>query len=356
MRWTAPASPPWRRRRSCFRPLSGWRAAALGLGLSAVLAVAAGLVPAGAERNYVIAFANLTEEPGVTVEGTGFTGREIRESFVLAARPHPVEIVYYDNQRDDARALANAEAAIARKVDLYIQYHRGDANVAIAGKLKAAGIPILALNSPIPGAPLYTADNVAAGRIAGEALAQFAARSWRGQPLAAVVIGHLSDTTDRVPERVKGVSEALAQRLPTVRVTAIDTKGNPAQVGPLLGRFLTGHPAGKLLLAATDDTTALAAKSAVEAAGRVHDTVIVSHGVDRTIHGGMNDRKEIDPSNRGSIVIGSVAFYLDRYGYDVLPLAMRMLRGEPVPARVATRHVLVTAANVFIEYPPYDMN
>jgi hypothetical protein len=73
-------------------------------------------------------------------------------------------------------------------------------------------------------------------------------------------------------------------------------------------------------------------------------------------HGGANDRKELDPSNRGSIVIGSVAFYLDRVGYDVLPLAQRMLRGEPVPALTATSHKLVTAANVFIEYPPYDMN
>jgi hypothetical protein len=33
-----------------------------------------------------------------------------------------------------------------------------------------------------------------------------------------------------------------------------------------------------------------------------------------------------------------------------------MLRGEAVPARTATRHKLVTAANVFVEYPPYDMN
>ena len=80
--------------------------------------LAVGLAPAGAQRTYVVAFANLTEEPGVTLEGTGFNGREIRESFTLAARAYPVEMVYYDNQRDDTRALANAEAAIARKVDL----------------------------------------------------------------------------------------------------------------------------------------------------------------------------------------------------------------------------------------------
>jgi ABC-type sugar transport system substrate-binding protein len=318
--------------------------------------LAAGLAPVEAQRRHIVAFANLTEEPGVTLEGTGFTGREIRESFTLAARAHPVEMIFYDNQRDDARAVANAEAAIARKVDLYIQYHRGAANTAVAEKLKAAGIPLLALNYPIPGAPVYTADNVVAGRIAGEALAQFASRSWRGQPMAAAVIGNLSATMDRVPERARGVAEALAQRLPAVRVATLDTKGNPAQVAPLLGKFLAGQARGKLLLAATDDATALAVKAAVEAAGRAQDAAIVSHGVDRSIHGGMNDRKEIDPTNRGSIVIGSVAFYLDRYGYDVLPLAMRMLRGEAVPPRVATRHTLITAANVFIEYPPYDMN
>jgi ribose transport system substrate-binding protein len=344
----APASSPWGRRRSC---LGRWAA-----GLGAVGLLLAALAPVEAQRRYVVAFANLTEEPGVTLEGTGFTGREVRESFTLAARAHPVEMVFYDNQRDDGRAVANAEAAIARKVDLYIQYHRGAANTVVAEKLKAAQIPLLALNYPIVGAPIYTVDNVAAGRVAGEALAQFAGRSWRGQPMAAAVIGNLSATTDRVPERAQGVAEALARRLPAVRVATLDTKGNPAQVGPLLGKFLGGQSRGKLLLAATDDTTALAVKAAVEAAGRVQDAAIVSHGVDRSIHGGMNDRKEIDPTNRGSIVIGSVAFYLDRYGYDVLPLAMRMLRGEAVPPRVVTRHTLITAANVFIEYPPYDMN
>jgi hypothetical protein len=350
-----PASSRWGRRRSCLSRFALTRSVTWGFCLAAALAVVAGLTSTGAARRYVIAFANLTEEPGVTIEGTGFTGREVRESFELAARQYPVQMVYYDNARDDARALANAEAAIARKVDLYIEYHRGD-NVAIAEKLKAAGIPTLALNYAVPGAPLYTADNAAAGRIAGDALARFAARSWRGQPMAAAIVGHLSDTADRVPERAQGVAAALAQRLPSLHATMLDTKGNPAQVGPLIGRFLAGHPTGKLLLAATDDPTALAVKAAVEAGGRVHDSIIVSHGVDRSIHGGMNDRKEIDPANRGSIVIGSVAFLLDRYGYEVLPLAMRILEGGTLPARVATRHVLVTAANVFIEYPPYDMN
>jgi len=311
----------------------------------------------GQERRYAIAFANLTEEPGVTLEGTGFTGGEIRSSFALAARKLPVDLVFYDNQRDSRKAQANAEDAIARKVDLYVQYFPDpDANAAIAARLKAAGIPVLAMNYPVPGAPLYTVDNLAAGRIAGEALGLFAARSWRDQPTVAVIVGPVEAKADRVPERVQGVVEGLHAKLPGVKPVTLDTQGNPARVGALLGKYLAAHPGVKVLVAATDDATALAAKSALELAGRAPDAAIASHGVDRNIHGGANDKKEIDPSNRGSIVIGSVAFYLDRYGYDVLPLALRMLRGEPVPPRTATRHLLITASNVFVEYPPYDMN
>jgi ribose transport system substrate-binding protein len=311
--------------------------------------------PAGAhaQQRYTVAFANITDEPGVTVEGTGFTGRDVRESFLLAARRFPVDLVFYDNHRSNAQALVNAEDAIKKKVDLYILYHHDAPTCAAIGeRLKAAGIPVLAVNAPVPGAPLYTLDNLAAGRIAGEALGEFAARNWRTQAKLAVVVGPL----DGQANRVQGVVEGLKRHLAGIRVITLDTQGNVAQVAPLLGKILAGHPGAKILVAASDDATALAAKSALETAGRLPDASIVSHGVDRSIHGGINDRKEIDPTNRGSIVIGSVAFYLDRLGYDVLPLAMRMLRGESVPQRTATSHKLITAANVFVEYPPYDMN
>jgi len=316
----------------------------------------AALVSGAQERRYTIAFANLTEEPGVSLEGTGFSGRDVRQSLELAARRYPVDLVFYENQRDGAKALANAADAIGRRVDLYIQYQReASVNVAVAEKLRNAGIPILAVNYPVPGAPLYAADNRAAGRIAGEALAGFAAGSWRGQPTVGVLLGHLTDQANRLPERAQAVREALTRSLPAIRITALDTQGNPAQVSPLLAKFMATQPATKVLIAAMDDATALAAKSALEAAGRTADAAIVSQGCDRSVHGGMSDHKEIDPNNRGSILIGSVAFYLDRYGYDILPLALRMLRGEPLPPRTATPHRLITAANVWREYPPYDM-
>jgi ribose transport system substrate-binding protein len=66
----------------------------------------------------------------------------------------------------------------------------------------------------------------------------------------------------------------------------------------------------------------------------------------------MNEKKEIYSNNRGSVVLGSVAYYIDRYGDDALPLALRLLAGKPVPKHSFTDHILVTAGNVFREYRP----
>jgi ribose transport system substrate-binding protein len=350
--WYRPASP--RERRPPFRRSRVRHALEASLLVALVLMLRGPLH--GEDRRYTIAFANLTEEPGVTLEGTGFTGADVRESFVLAARRYPIDLVLYDNHADRAKALANAEDAVARRVDLYIQYFRDpDVNALVGEKLKAARIPVLALNWPLPGAPLYTIDNLAAGQIAGEALGQFGERAWRGQAMIGVLIGNLKADEDRVPERARGVRAGMARYLPGLRITELDTQGNPAKVGPLLDKLLAPQPSTKILIAAMDDATALAAKSALESSGRLADAAIVSHGVDRSIHGGTSDRKEIDPTNRGSIVIGSVAFDLDRYGYDVLPIALKLARGEPVAARTVTRHRLVTPSNVWREYPPYDL-
>jgi ribose transport system substrate-binding protein len=243
------------------------------------------------------------------------------------------------------------------KVDLVIEYNAdAAANAEIARRLKAAGIPVLAINDPVPGAPLYGADNLAAGRIAGAALGQFAKENWSDETVVAAIVGDLDESAAPSVDRARGIEEGLRQDLSDVSVTRLDSGGNPLRIEGVLSKFLAAQSRRKVLVGALDDASALAAKTAIELARRLGDCIIVSQGVDRTIHGGASDRKELDPSNRGSIVLGSVAYYMDRYGYDVLPLALRMLRGEAVPPKTVTKHMLLSAKNIFVQYPPYDMN
>ncbi len=262
------------------------------------------------DGRFLIAFANLNEDPAAHLEGLGFTGTEVRRSFELASRTLPVELIYYDNAGDGEKATANADDAIGRKVDLLIEYNSDiEANAEIGRRMRAAGIPVLAINYPIPGAPLYAADNLAAGRIAGKTLGEFARQNWADQTVVTVIAGDFGSSAPCVADRVQGITEALRQQLPDVAVTRLDTSGNPVRVQGLLGKFLAAQTKRKVLVAALDDPTALAAKEAIERAGRIGDCAIVSQGVDRSIHGGASEKKELDPSNRGSIVLGSVASY-----------------------------------------------
>jgi hypothetical protein len=178
--------------------------------------LAGGFGPARAEaRRFRIAFANLDETPGVTLEGLGFTGSDVRRSFELAARTLPVDMLYFDNAGDPARAVANAEAAIAAKVDLLIEYNTdAEANAEIARRLAAAAIPALALVDPLPGAPLYGPDNRAAGRIAGHALGDFAVETWPDEQVFGVLIGDLADPGPAVSDRVQGITEGVHASLP----------------------------------------------------------------------------------------------------------------------------------------------
>jgi len=320
--------------------------------------LACSIRPARAERRrFRIALANLDETPGVTMEGLGFTGAEVRRSFELAARTLPVDMLYFDNAGDPARAIANADAGIAAKIDLLIEYNaNADANAEIARRLSAASIPGLALVHPLPGAPLYGPDNRAAGRIAGRALGEFALETWPGERVIGVLIGDLADPGPAILDRVQGITDGVHESLPLLDLAPLDTGGQPVRADALLTKFLQTQRGQRLLIATLDDLAAVYAKNAIEMNRRQSDCVIISQGLDRNMHGSASEKKEIDPNNRGSVVLGSVAYYMDRYGYDVLPLALRLLNDETLPPRTVTQHILVTAANVFREYPPFDMN
>jgi ribose transport system substrate-binding protein len=325
--------------------------------LAAVTALAAPGRGVAQERRFTVGFANLTNDPGARLEGLGFSGEEVRSSFVLGARGLPVELVLYDNARDRAKAVANAEDAVQRKLDLYIQYCDDPAaNDEVARRLAAAQIPALAVNHPVGNAPLYAADNREAGRIAGEALGKFALATWPGRVHAAAILGAVKDPARVVQDRIAGITEGLQKHLPEVAPSQLDSGGDFLEAQAQLRRFLAKESGAQTLVATLDDTTALAAKLAVETANRVPDTVIVSQGCDTSVRGGTSSNKVIHPNNRNSVVLGSVAYFCDRYGSEILPLTLKMLRGQPVPPRSFTGHVLVTARNVFRIYPPIDMN
>jgi ribose transport system substrate-binding protein len=326
--------------------------------LGGLIAAAWGISIARAgQRRYRIGFANLDETPGVTLDGLGFTGADVRSGFESAARRLPVDMMYFDNGGDPQRAVANADAAIEGRVDLLIEYNAdAEANAEIARRLLAARIPAIALVEPLPGAPRYAPDNLESGRIAGRALGSFAQETWPDSKVMGVLIGDLASPSQAVRERAQGIAQGAQEALPGFSFATLDTGGQSVRAGALLTKFLLTERGRRVLIATLDDLSAIYSRNAIALNGRQSDCIIVSQGCDRNIHGGMSEKKELDPSNRGSVVLGSVAYFTDRYGYEVLPLALRLLAGETLPPLTVRRPVLITGANIFQEYPPFDVN
>ena len=58
---------------------------------------------------------------------------------------------------------------------------------------------------------------------------------------------------------------------------------------------------------------------------------------------------------RGTRLIGTVAYFPERYGDELVPLALGLIAGKPTPPAVFVRHQLLTAANGDTFYPVEEL-
>jgi len=54
---------------------------------------------------------------------------------------------------------------------------------------------------------------------------------------------------------------------------------------------------------------------------------------------------------QGTRLIGTVAYFPERYGDELIPLAMNLLAQKPVPSSTFVKHQLLTPKNVNLIYP-----
>jgi ribose transport system substrate-binding protein len=91
-----------------------------------------------------------------------------------------------------------------------------------------------------------------------------------------------------------------------------------------------------LVILSFNDDAALGALEAARHLGREGDVTIVGQGADRRVRSLM----EIP----GCQIIGSTAFLPEQYGPRLVELALKILRGEPVPPAVYMNHSFLKAA------------
>ncbi len=273
--------------------------------------------------------------------------RIVTDSLLSAASLADIDLVVLNNQLSSRVALENAKRFIAEKVDLVID-SQINANVAsqIGARFLDAGIPFIAVDIPHPGCFYFGADNYKAGRIAGRHLARWALRNWKGAAEQVIYLG-VDVAGPLLNSRLTGICDGLNEYMPESRkilTCHYDTKGGQFDATlDTIRKHLRRRKAKRVLVGAVNDSTALAALQAFREMGLEEESAIV--GQDASIEARQELRR---PSTR---LIGSVAYFPENYGAQLIRLALEILEKKHVPPAVFTQHELVTPENVDKIYP-----
>ncbi len=270
----------------------------------------------------------------------------VTESIRRAAIEAGLDLVVVNNRRSPAIALRNTNKLIAQAVDLVIEFQlHARVAASVAARFIEAGIPVIAIDVPHPGANYYGADNYRAGRLGGQGLADWARRHWNGQ-VEEVLLLEERHAGPLVRLRLTGMLGALRENLAGAEsciVTELDGRGMIGPAFETVRRHLRAVPPRRTLIGAGTDSMALGAIRAFDEVGRMEYCAAM----------GQNAEPEAREELRrpGTRLIGSVAYFPERYGPEVIKMAMETLSGKPhSPARYV-KHELVTLENVNSIYP-----
>jgi ribose transport system substrate-binding protein len=272
--------------------------------------------------------------------------REVHTGLLRAAERERLELIVVDNRYQPKVALRNAQHLIKERVDLVIEFQTDEAVApAIASKYLEAGIPLIAIDIPHPGATYFGANNYQAGLLGGRYLGKYAYTCWNGQ-VDEVLILELARAGALVGARSKGIVAGLKETLrigDSVRVISLDGDGQFKASLEKVRRYIRMSKARHVLVGAANDPSALGAVRAFQETGREATCAVVGQNAE------PDARQELRSAR--TPLVASVAYFPERYGPGLVRLALDILSRKAVPPAIFTRHQIITAENVDHVYP-----
>ena len=335
-----------------------------GLGvLLAVLAVVAvactSQAATSAPTTAPTAAATATAAPSATPVRVGYISGGDSDPFVLLvtngirseAKKANVVLSECDSQFDADIALNCARTLSANNLASMINWQFfPDSAPAIC---EAYGnLPTVAIDTPEkPCQKVFVgANNREAGLIAGKGLGDFAKTKFSCAYDAYISLDFpvIADVNAARAGGSKEGFEGVCGAVPAEKYFSVDTfAGGPDQnenSRRQVTDILTRLPAAKtiLIISPNSDGAALAALAAADVAGRKDQVWIVAHGADPS---------SLDPIRNEPQWIGDVAYFPEKYGELIVPLAVSLAKGESVPEQSLITHILINKANIDQYYP-----
>jgi ribose transport system substrate-binding protein len=284
---------------------------------------------------------------GYAAQGTDYQfSKDVSIGLERAAAAEGIALISLDNRYNPKIAQRNADILVREKVDLVIEYQT-DENVApmVASKYSAAGIPLIAIEIPHPGAVYFGANNYEAGLIGGRYLGRWAKQHWQGDVDEIIMIA-LPRAGNLPRMRLTGMLAGLREILPATencKVNFLDGDGVLSTSFSVVRKHLRACTEQRFLIGAVNDPSALGALRAFQEVGKAGSCAIM--GQNASPEGRAEMRR---PDTR---LIGSVGYFPEKYGSEVVKLALDILNHRPVPPAVFAKHHLITPENVDHFYP-----
>ncbi len=298
-------------------------------------------------RSYLRPFKQKLYRLGYAAQGTDYQfSKEISSGLQRASQAEGIELISLDNRYSAKIAQRNADVLVREKVDLVIEFQT-DEHVApiVAAKYREANIPLIAVEIPHPGATYFGANNYEAGLIGGRYLGRWAKAQWQAHVDEIVLI--TLDRAGSLPRmRLTGMLFGMRETCPALEntlVTYLEGDGKMADTFEAMRRHLRTSKAQRILVGAINDPSALGALRAFQEAGSVSRCAIMGQNAS------PEGRAEL--RQPGTRLIGSVAYFPEKYGPEIISVALEILHRQPVPPAVFVKHQLLTPENVNHVYP-----
>jgi ribose transport system substrate-binding protein len=284
---------------------------------------------------------------GYAAQGTDYQfSKEVSESLQRAAAAEGIELICLDNRYSAKIAQRNADLLVREKVDLAIEFQT-DEEVApiVAAKYREASIPMIAIDIPHPGATYYGANNYEAGLIGGRYLGRWVKEHWQSE-VDEILLLELKRAGNLPRMRLSGFLVGINLVLPSAAscsIVYLDGDGELGKSFEVVRRHLRSSNAQRVLVGAINDPSALGALRAFEEAGRAENCAVMGQNAS------PEGRAELRlPKTR---FLGSVAYFPERYGAELIRVSIDILSHRPVPPAVFVEHKLIIRDSVDHYYP-----
>ena len=291
-------------------------------------------------RSMKLAFANCSRKPPFCIS----LEENILEQAKLAGFKTK-DILLLDNEYDPETGMKNAEHVLSRSPNIFVEFQMSfKVNNIIASKFENSGIPIVAVEIPVPGTPYIGVNNWQSAVMAGEAAARLVNERWGGwDQVDLVVLFQLFEGGEAAMLRSEGFADVLDERFGVnteEKIVRVDIgTGKQEELKRQLDKLLDEYPgARRFVLTSITESSMAAIVQQLQEMGRwnAEDYIIVTHGCDRLTQQYI----------RQGLYTAAIAHFPEKYGEYVIPAVCTLLDGEAVPPYVFVENVTITRDNI----------